>query len=69
VQTQFLKHIIDEVTIVFLESGFTAVKKQLSFGVIWEGFLWKQEYVTYLNAHQWTPHLHLHLHLYSLHLD
>jgi hypothetical protein len=34
---QTVPQIVDEVTTVFINSGFTAVKMQLRFGVIWEG--------------------------------
>jgi hypothetical protein len=34
---QTVTQIVDEVTAVFINSGFTAVKMQLRFGVIWEG--------------------------------
>jgi hypothetical protein len=34
---QSVKQIIEEVTAVFVESSFTAVKMQIRFGVIWEG--------------------------------
>jgi hypothetical protein len=34
---QSVNQIIDEVTSVFINSGFTTVKMQLRFGVIWEG--------------------------------
>jgi hypothetical protein len=34
---QSVPQIIDEVTTVFINSEFTAVKMQLRFGVIWEG--------------------------------
>jgi hypothetical protein len=34
---QSVKQIIEEVTAVFVESNFTAVKIQIRFGVIWEG--------------------------------
>jgi hypothetical protein len=34
---QSVSQIVDEVTAVFINSQFTAVKMQLRFGVIWEG--------------------------------
>jgi hypothetical protein len=56
---QSVSQIIEEVTTIFLECGFTSVKIQLRFGVIWEGLTLEARNMEFISEYTSTYSLSL----------